>query len=108
MWDTLIKLFRELSETSKLIIFIWFIVIFIAYTVWWILSWRSERQLTKDFKRTRKQLQEVTQDRDQLQERLLALDRVDSHVWTKPDLFANNHFVPREQRQTRFIALVNL
>jgi chromosome partitioning protein len=108
MWDTLIQLFRELSETSKPIIFIWFIVIFIGYTVWWILSWWNERQLTKDLKRTRKQLQEVTQDRDQLQERLLALDRVDSHVWTKPDLYSNNRFVPREQRPTRFIALINL
>src|SRR5216684_1689918 len=87
MWDTLIQLFRELSETSKLIIFIWFIVIIIAYTVWWILSWRNERQLTKDLEGTRKQLQEVTQERDQLQERLLALDRVDSHVWTKPDQY---------------------
>ena len=77
-WDTLLQLFRELPETSKLIIFIWFIVIFIGYTVWWILSWRNERKLTKDLKRTSKQLQEVTQDRDQLQERLLALDRVDS------------------------------
>src|SRR6266481_2648026 len=107
-WDTLIQLFRQLPETSKLIIFIWFIVIFIGYTVWWILSWRNERQLTKDLKRTSKQLQEVTQDRDQLQERLLALNRVDVHVWKKPDLYSNNRFVPREQRQTRFIALVNL
>jgi cellulose biosynthesis protein BcsQ len=108
MWDTLIQLFRELSETSKLIIFIWFIVIIIAYTVWWILSWRDERQLTKDLEGTRKQLQEVTQERDQLQDRLLALDRVDSHVWTKPDQYGNNHFIPRDQRPTRFIALVNL
>src|SRR6266849_4725066 len=108
MWDTLIQFFRELSETSKLIIFIWLIVIIIAYTVWWILSWRNERQLTKDLERTRKQFQEVRQDRDQLQERLLALNRVDEHVWKKPDLFTNNRFVPREQRPTRFIALVNL
>src|SRR5439155_23152198 len=107
-WDMLIQLFRELPETSKLIIFIWFIVIFIGYTVWWILSWRNERKLTKDLKRTSKQLQEVTQDRDQLQERLLALDRVDSHVWTKADQYGNKHCIPRDQRPTRFIALVNL
>ena len=107
-WDTLIQLFRELPETSKRIIFIWFIVIFISYTVWQILVWQNQRKLTKDLKRTEKQLQEVTQERDQLQERLLALNRVDVHVWKKPDLYSNNRFVPREQRQTRFIALVNL
>jgi cellulose biosynthesis protein BcsQ len=108
MWDTLIKLFHELSETSKLALFLVFLGIFIVDAVWRILAWPSQKQHKKDFKRTEKQLQEVTKDRDQLQDRLLALDRVDSHVWTKPDLFANNHFVPREQRQTRFIALVNL
>jgi cellulose biosynthesis protein BcsQ len=107
-WDTLIKLFRELSETSKLALFLVFIIIFIGYTVWQILAWKHQRQLKKDLKRKEKQLQEVTQDRDQLQERLVALDRVDNHVWTKPDQFGNNHFIPREQRQTRFIALVNL
>jgi hypothetical protein len=72
------------------------------------LAWRTQKQLKKDLKRTEKQLQEVTQDRDQLQERLLALNRVDVHVWKKPDLYSNNRFVPREQRPTRFIALVNL
>src|SRR5260370_2848723 len=107
-WDTLMQLFRELSEASKLVIFFVFIFVFIGYTVWQILAWRNQRQLRKDLKRTRKQLQEVTQERDQLQERLLALNRVDVHVWKKPDLYSNNRFVPREQRQTRFIALVNL
>ncbi len=108
MWDTLIELFRELSETSKLLIFLVFIVFFIAYTVWQILAWRNQRHLSKELRRTRKELQEVTQDRNQLQERLLALDRVDIHVWTKPDQYGNNRFVPREHRPTRFIALVNL
>ncbi len=107
-WDPLIKLFRELSETSKLAFFLVFLGIFIVDAVWRILAWRSQKHLKKDFKRTEKQLQEVTKDRDQLQDRLLALDRVDVHVWKKPDQFANNHFVPREQRQTRFISLVNL
>src|SRR5260370_33567701 len=107
-WDTLMQLFRELSEASKLVIFFVFIFVFIGYTVWQILAWQNQRQLRKDLKRTRKHFQEVTQDRDQLQERLLALNRVDVHVWKKPDLYSNNRFVPREQRQTRFIALVNL
>jgi len=108
MWDSLIKLFQELSETSKLVIFVVFISAFILYTVWQILSWRKQRDLKKELKRTRARLEEATQDRDQLQERLLALDHVDRHVWTKPDQYGNNRFVAREQRQTRFIALVNL
>ena len=66
------------------------------------------RDLKRDLKRTKAQLQELKQERDQLQERLLALDRVDSHVWTKPDQCRNNRFVPREERRTRFIALANL
>jgi cellulose biosynthesis protein BcsQ len=108
MWDTLIKLFRELSETSKLVIVLVLIILLIGYTVWQVLAWRNQRQLAKDLRRTRKQLQEVTQDHDLLQERLEALDRVDIHVWTKPDQYGNNRFVPREKRPTRFIALVNL
>jgi len=108
MWNTLIKLFHELSETSKLIIFLWFIVIFIVYMVWWVLSWRTQKQLNKDLKRAKKELEAVKQDRDQYKDRLLALDRVDIHVWKMPDAFGNNHFVPREARSTRFIAFINL
>ncbi|HEV3082798.1 MAG TPA: ParA family protein [Gemmataceae bacterium] len=108
MWDYLIRLFRELPETSKLAIFLLLIVSVVGYNVWWILSWRKRRDLEKDLKRTKGQLKEIQQDRDQLQERFLALDRVDSHVWTKPDQGRNNCFVPREQRRTRFIAVANL
>ncbi len=95
MWDSLITLFRELPETSKLVLFLFLMVLVIGYTVWWILSWRRQRDLKKDLKRTRVKLQEVEEDRDQLQERLLALDRVDSHVWTKPDQGGKNRFVAR-------------
>ncbi len=108
MWDHLIRLFQELPETSKLFIFLLLIVLVIGYNVWSILSWRKRRDLQKDLKRTKAQLKELEQDRDQLHERLLALDRVDSHVWTKPDRSQNNRFVRREQRRTRFIALANL
>jgi cellulose biosynthesis protein BcsQ len=108
MWDWLIKLFRELSETSKLVILFVLLLALIAYTVWQILSWRKQRDLKKELKRTKARPEEVTEDRAQLQERLLALDHVDRHVWTKPDQYGNNRFVPREQRRTRFIALVNL
>ena len=108
MWDQLIRLFRELPETSKLFILLVLIAWIIGYTVWDILSRRRMRDLKRDLKRTKAQLQELQQERDQLQERLLALDRVDSHVWTKPDRCRNNRFVPREERGTRFIALANL
>ena len=108
MWDQLIRLFRELPETSKLFILLVLIAWIIGYTVWDILSRRRMRDLKRDLKRTKAQLQELKQERDQLQERLLALDRVDSHVWTKPDRCRNNRFVPREERGTRFIALANL
>ena len=108
MWDQLIRLFRELPETSKLFILLVLIAWIIGYTVWDILSRRRMRDLKRDLKRTKAQLQELQQERDQLQERLLALDRVDSHVWTKPDQCRNNRFVPREERRARFIALANL
>src|SRR5438132_155818 len=108
MWDQLIRLFRELPETSKLFILLVLIAWIIGYTVWDILSRRRMRDLKRDLETTRAHLQELQQERDQLQERLLALDRVDSHVWTKPDRCRNNRFVPREERRARFIALANL
>ncbi len=108
MWDSLIRLFRELSETAQLGIVLVLIAILIGFTVWQILSWRTNRDLKKDLKRKEAELQEIKVERDQLQERFLALDRVDSHVWTKPDQFGNNRFVPRPDRKTRFIALANL
>ncbi len=108
MWDSLIKLFRELSEASKVVVFLVLIGAFILYTGWQILSWRRERDLKKKLKRTRATLEDVTEDRDQLQQRFVALDRVDGHVWTKPDQYGNNCFVPVEKRPTRFIAMVNL
>jgi hypothetical protein len=108
MWDSLIKLFHELSETSQLAVVLALIVVLILYTVWEILTWLKRRDLKGQLRRTRTRLEEVTADRNQLQQRLFALDRVDSHVWTKPDLYDNNCFVSREQRQTRFISLVNL
>ncbi len=108
MWDFLIRLFRELSETAQLGIVLVLIAIVIGSTVWQILSWRTKRDLKKDLRRKEAELQEIKEDRDQLQERFLALDRVDSHVWTKPDLYGNNRFVSRQDRKTRFIALANL
>jgi chromosome partitioning protein len=106
--DSLIRLFRELPETAKLILFLVLVSAFILYTSWQILSWRRVRRLKKELKRTKASLHDVKQDRDQLQERLVALDRVDSHVWTKPDQHGNNRFVPHDQRRTRFLALLNL
>jgi cellulose biosynthesis protein BcsQ len=108
MWEQLISLFRELSETSKLVVFLLFVAGVIGYTVWWLFSWGKQRDLKKNLKRTKEQVKELQQERDQLHERLLALDRVDSHVWTKPERCRNNRFVPREERGTRFIALANL
>jgi len=108
MWESLLRLFEGLSESSKLIAFLVFFVVFVLYTVWTILSYGQQRRLSKELKRTEKALADVIEDRDNLQERLTALDRVDSHVWTKPDQYGNSHFVPRDERRTRFIALVNL
>jgi hypothetical protein len=47
MWDSLIKLFHELSETSKLVIFLVLVAALIGYTVWQILYWRKQRDLKK-------------------------------------------------------------
>jgi cellulose biosynthesis protein BcsQ len=108
MWDSLIQLFRELPETSKVVVFLLLIALLIGYTVWWILSWRRERDVAKTLQRTKAELDRVSVDRDQLQARFVALDRVDCHVWTKPDQYGKSRFVPREQRPTRFLALANL
>src|SRR5437762_274121 len=108
MWEYFIQLFRELPETLKLVIVLVLMGALILYYAWWFHSWRQQRDLKKTLKRTRAELNEIKADRDQLQGRLLALDRVDSHVWTKPDQYGKSRFVPREQRQTRFLALANL
>src|SRR5258708_39419104 len=97
-----------MTESSKTVIVLLLIGLLIGYTVWSILSWRQKLDLAKTLKRTRAERDEIRQDRDQLQGRLLALDRVDCHVWTKPDRYGRSRFVPVDQRQTRFLALANL
>src|SRR5207248_1980055 len=54
------------------------------------------------------ELDNVKAERDDLDKRMKALDRIDTHVWLKPDILGQNQFKPARQRKTRFVALCNL
>jgi len=106
--DVLIKLFRELSDPWKAIVFYLTFILAGGLLVWGWLRRKENAELRKDLRRLKNQLDLVTEERDQLLGRFQALDRIDSHVWTQPDRNQRNRFVPKEKRRARFIALCNL
>ncbi|MBI1830329.1 MAG: AAA family ATPase [Planctomycetes bacterium] len=108
MYEFLLETFRALPDWLQVALFLILFVIVVIYSVWNVLSWRETKHLEKDLRRTREELEAVTDERDQLLARFEALDHVDSHVWTKPDAHGNNHYLPRSKRKARYVAVCNL
>jgi chromosome partitioning protein len=106
--DFLVKLFRELPEPWQAVVFFLTFLLAGGLFVWGWLRRRENADLQMTVGRLNRQLELVTEERDQLLARFQALDRIDCHVWTQPDRNQHNRFVPKEKRQTRFLALCNL
>src|SRR5262245_22986822 len=106
--NPLIDLYKELSDAAKLVVFLVLMAAVLGLWVWKVLGWRREQVLRRNLKANTRELAEVTQERDQLLSRFEALDQVDTHVWTKPDINVQNRFVPATERSTRFLAICNL
>src|ERR1017187_5609515 len=108
MKEYLVDLFREMPDWLKLVAFVILFLLLVGETVWQILSWREIRHLKRDLRDTRDDLKKVSEERDQLLARFESLNKVDSHVWTKPDAFKKNLFSSKSSRRARFVAISNL
>src|SRR5437870_914025 len=104
----LVQAFRDLPDGLKLLLFVGLIACLVILAIWKYVSWRRLKDITKALRRKEEKLHNATKDRDQLQARLDALDKVDEHVWARPDSLRQNRFTSRAERRTRFVAVCNL
>lgn len=108
LWDWIRRLFSELPDPWKAAVLVLLISAAIGTGALALNRRLQVKRLTKDLGRLREKLEKTEEDRDQLLARFQALDKIDSHVWTKADSFANNTFVDPRNRRTRFLAVCNL
>ena len=100
MKEYLIELFERLPDSMKLAVLVILFIATVALAVRDVLEWWKVAEL-------KKQLKAVTEERDQLDARFKAMDKVDSIVWKKPDALQQNHLTPRTGRRARFVAICN-
>lgn len=108
MEDWLSKFFERLTEHQKLVT-VWVLIgVVVAQLAWNVISFMAARRTRLIIKDLKRQNQRLTEDRDQLQGRVNALNQVDDHVWKRPVATSTLPLAPKDKRRTRYLAICNL
>jgi len=71
-WEQLLRLFSQLPDWMKLVVFLVVFLIVVALSVLGIIGRRSIRTLRKELRRREQQAQQLAKERDELQKRRAA------------------------------------
>lgn len=106
--DLLLDLFRELSEFNKLVVFLILLVIVVGLLVSNIVTIWGRQKRVSEINELKKARDAALREKKELEDRFIALDKVDDHVWKRPVQGTPPAFVSRSKRKTRFVSICNL
>jgi chromosome partitioning protein len=106
--DLLLDFFKELSEFSKVIVFLVLMGIVVGLIVSNIVTFLGRQKRASEISELKKSRDDALRELEELQHRFVALDKVDDHVWKRPVQVTPPVFVSRSKRKTRFISICNL
>lgn len=106
--DVLLDLFKELPDLGKVIVFLIMFALVLLSTLGGIIGWWNRGKLVAEIGDLKKGRDAALREKEELESRFKALDKVDDHVWKRDVKITPPPFVSRSKRKTRFIAVCNL
>ncbi len=106
--DLVLDFYKELSEFNKLVVFLILLGCVVGLLVSNIVTFWGRQKRISEINELKKARDAALREKKELEDRFIALDKVDDHVWKRAVQGSPPAFVSRSKRKTRFISICNL